>query len=193
MSNKLDNLYRLQKKDTHRAAVMLADAFQHDPVWNAVFGDATLAQRAYVFETPVRYSLKYGEVYAPSEALEGVAAWAPGALAEFTSWRILRSGALWPAMKTGVQLAKKMQPIFRPIDLDRKAYMGGKPYIYLQIIGVAPALQGQGFGGQLLRALIEKERAGRRFALPGNRNRSQRQHVRTFRVYRHQGDCASHH
>ncbi len=156
MSNTLDNLYRLQKKDTHRAAVMLADAFQHDPVWNAVFGDATLAQRAYAFETPVRYSLKYGEVYAPSEALEGVAAWAPGALAELTSWRILRSGALWPAMKTGVQLAKKMQPIFRPIDLDRKAYMGGKPYIYLQIIGVAPAFQGQGFGGQLLRALIEK-------------------------------------
>jgi ribosomal protein S18 acetylase RimI-like enzyme len=161
MSNTLDNLYPLQKKDIHRAAVMLADAFQYDPVWNAVFGDATPAQRAYVFETPVRYCLKYGEVYAPSEALEGVASWAPGALAEFTSWRILRSGALWPAMRTGVQLAKKMQPIFRPIDLDRKAYMGGKPYIYLQIIGVATALQGQGFGGQLLRALIEKsEQAG---------------------------------
>jgi ribosomal protein S18 acetylase RimI-like enzyme len=161
MSNTLDNSYRLQKKDVRRAAVMLAGAFQHDPVWNAVFGDATPAQKAYVFETPVRYSLKYGEVYAPSEALEGVASWAPGALAEFTSWRILRSGALWPAMKTGIQLAKKMQPIFRPIDLDRKAYMGGKPYIYLQIIGVATAFQGQGFGGQLLRALIEKsEQAG---------------------------------
>jgi ribosomal protein S18 acetylase RimI-like enzyme len=161
MSNTLGNLYPLQKKDTHRAAVMLADAFQHDPVWNAVFGDATLAQRAYAFETPVRYCLKYGEVYAPSEALGGVAAWAPGVLAEFTSWRILRSGALWPAMKTGVQLARRMQPIFKPIELDRRAYIGGKPYIYLQIIGVAPAVQGQGFGAQLLRALIEKsEQAG---------------------------------
>jgi ribosomal protein S18 acetylase RimI-like enzyme len=140
---------------------MLADAFQHDPVWNAVFGDATLAQRAYAFETPVRYCLKYGEVYAPSEALGGVAAWAPGVLAEFTSWRILRSGALWPAMKTGVQLARRMQPIFKPIELDRRAYIGGKPYIYLQVIGVAPAFQGQGFGAQLLRALIEKsEQAG---------------------------------
>ena len=156
MANKLDNLYRLQKKDIHRAAVMLADAFQHDPVWNAVFGDATLAQRAYAFETPVRYGLKYGEVYAPSEALEGVAAWVPGALADMTFWRILRSGALWPGMKIGMQLARKMQPIFRPIELDRKAYISGKPYIYLQIIGVAPAFQGQGFGGQLLRALIEK-------------------------------------
>lgn len=75
MAKKLDNLYRVQKKDIHRAAIVLTDAFQHDPVWNAVFDDATPAQRAYAFETPVRYCLKYGEVYAPSEALEGVAAW----------------------------------------------------------------------------------------------------------------------
>ena len=49
-----------------------------------------------------------------------------------------------------------MQPIFRPIELDRKAYISGKPCIYLQTIGVATAFQGQGFGGRLLRALIEK-------------------------------------
>jgi ribosomal protein S18 acetylase RimI-like enzyme len=156
MSNKPDSLYRLQARDVHRAALMLADAFQLDPVWNAVFGEATPAQRAYAFETPVRYCLKYGEVYAPSEALGGVAAWMPGALADMNLWRILRSGALWPAMKIGVQLAGNMQPIFRPIELDRRAYIGGKPYLYLQIIGVAPAFQGQGLGGQLLRALIEK-------------------------------------
>ena len=32
-----------------------------------------------------------------------------------TFWRILRSGALWPGMKTGVQLARKMQKIMLPI------------------------------------------------------------------------------
>jgi ribosomal protein S18 acetylase RimI-like enzyme len=156
MSSKLDNLYRLQKKDIHRAAVMLADAFQYDPVWNAVFGDAAMAQRAYAFETPLRYGLKYGQVYAPSEALEGIAAWVPGALADMTFWRILRSGALWPGMKIGTRIARKMQSIFRPIETDRKENMNGKPYIYLQIIGVAPSFQSQGFASKLLRALIEK-------------------------------------
>jgi ribosomal protein S18 acetylase RimI-like enzyme len=161
MSNALENLYRLQKEDTHRAAAMLADAFEHDPVWNAVFGDAALAQRVYAFETPVRYGLKYGAVCAPSEALEGVAAWMPGALAGMTFWRVLRSGAFWPGMKIGTRIARRMQPIFGPIETDRNAHMGRKPYIYLQVIGVAPAYQGQGFGGQLLRALIEKsEQAG---------------------------------
>ena len=39
--------------------------------------------------------------------------------------------------------------------------MRGKPYMYLQVIGVAPAHQGQGVGGRLLRALIEQsEQAG---------------------------------
>ncbi|MBN1815295.1 MAG: GNAT family N-acetyltransferase [Anaerolineae bacterium] len=156
MSNGLDNLYRLQKKDVPQAAIVLADAFQHDPVWNAVFGDATLAQRAYAFETPIRYGLKYGEVYAPSDAMEGVAAWFPGELADMTVWRILRSGAFWSGMKIGARIARKMQPIFRPIETDRRENMSGEPYIYLQVIGVAPTFQGQGLAGELLRALIEE-------------------------------------
>ncbi len=156
MSTKLDNLYRLQKKDIHRAAIVLADAFQHDPVWNAVLGNATLAQRVYAFETPIRYSLKYGEVYAPSETLEGVAAWLPGALADMTFGRILRSGAFWSGMKIGTRIVRKMQSIFSPLEMDRKKHTSGKSCIYLQIIGVSPSFQGQGFAGKLLRTLIEK-------------------------------------
>ena len=152
----LDGLYHLQKKDVPRAAVMLADAFQHDPVWNAVLDEATSEQRVCTFETPVRYCLKYGEVYAPSEALEGVAAWVPGAFAEMTVWRMLRSGAIWSGMKMGAHMARKMAPVFRPMEVDRKENMKGKPFIYLQIIGVAPAFQGQGFASKLLRALIAK-------------------------------------
>jgi ribosomal protein S18 acetylase RimI-like enzyme len=34
--------------------------------------------------------------------------------------------------------------------------MSGRSYIYLQIIGVNPSFQGQGFAGKLLHALIEK-------------------------------------
>ena len=160
MPSKLDSLYRVQKTDIPQAAAVLADAFQHDPVWNAILCDAKPEQRVYVFETPVRYCLKYGEVYAPSENLEGVAAWVPGALADMTFWRVLRSGAVWAGMKLGASVARKMPAIFKPIEVDRKEHMRDKPFIYLLIIGVAPAYQGQGFGGKLLRALIEKsERA----------------------------------
>ena len=161
MPGEMNSLYPVQKKDIRRAATVLADAFRHDPVWNAILGDATPEQRAYAFETPVRYGLTYGEVYAPSENLEGVAVWLPGALADMTVWRILRSGALWAGMKLGAGVARKMGPIFRPIEADRKEHMRGQPFIYLYVIGVAPANQGQGYGGTLLRALIEQsEQAG---------------------------------
>ena len=161
MSKDRHSLYRLTKKDVRRASVVLGDAFQHDPVWNAVLGDATPAQRAAAFETPVRYGLKYGEVYAPTENLEGVTSWLPGRLADMTFWRVLRCGALWAGLKLGPQAARLMGPIFRPIEADRRETMRGRAYIYLQVLGVAPEYQGQGHGGKLVRALIEKsEQAG---------------------------------
>ena len=156
MSGRLDGLYRLQKKDTRRAAAVLADAFQHDPVWDAIMGELGPEKRAYAFETPVRYGLKYGAVYAPSEQLEGIAAWVPGTRADMTMWRVLRSGAMWSGIKLGTKVAGRMMPIFRPIEVDREEHMRGRSYIYLQVIGVDPALQGQGYGGKLLRALIEQ-------------------------------------
>jgi ribosomal protein S18 acetylase RimI-like enzyme len=158
----LEDLYRLHKRDTPQAAAVLANAFEEDPVWNAILRDASRAQRAAAFETPVRYCLRYGEVFASSENLEGVAAWVPGALAEMTLWRVVRSGAMWASMKLGASMLKstnlirEMPLIFRQLEEDRKTNMRGKSYIYLQVIGVAPAHQGQGFGGKLLRALIEK-------------------------------------
>ncbi len=161
MSGKLDDLYRLQKKDARRAGAVLIAAFQRDPVWSAIFAGVAPEQRVGAFETPVRYCLTYGEVYAPSAALEGVAAWVPGELADMTLWRMLVSGAIWSAMKMDMAAMRKMMPVFAPIEKDRKATMRGKPYLYLLVIGVAPHFQGQGFAGKLLRALIDKsERAG---------------------------------
>jgi len=161
MAEKPRDLYRLQKKDIPRAAAVLADAFEPDPVWGAVLGDATPEQRAAAFETPVRYGMRYGEAYAPSAALEGVAVWVPGALADMTFWRVFRSGAMWAGMKLGFGIAKKMLPVFRPIEVDRRDHMRGKSYIYLLVIGVAPQFQRQGFASKLVRALIEQsEQAG---------------------------------
>jgi ribosomal protein S18 acetylase RimI-like enzyme len=161
MTRKLDALYPVQKRDVPQAAAVLVDAFEHDPIWQVVLSDTTPTQKAGAFETPLLYCLKYGEVYATSENLEGIAAWVPGHLAAMTPWRMARSGAMRAALKLGWAVAKKMEPIFGPLDAERQEIMKGRSFIYLQIIGVAPALQGQGFGGKLLRALIEEcERAG---------------------------------
>jgi ribosomal protein S18 acetylase RimI-like enzyme len=161
----MENLYKVQKKDILKAGAVLADAFQHDPVWKKVLEEANIDQKRGFFEAPVRYCLKYGKVYATSERLEGIAAWAPSDFADMTFWRAVRSGSFGSMMKMGIKmgtrLAQQMKPIFEPLEAYRNASMEGRVYVYLIIIGVASEFQGQGFGGKLLGALIEEsEQAG---------------------------------
>ena len=151
-------LYRVRKYDVARAVKVLADAFQHDPLWNKICeGESDLNKRFQaIFEVPVRQCLKYGEVYAPSEDLEGIVAWVPGEYADMTPWRIIRSGAMGAAMRMGLNVSKKMGPAFKPITGDRKKHMAGHDYLYLLVVGVATELQGKGFGRKLIGAAIEK-------------------------------------
>ena len=161
----IKNLYKVQRKDIPKAGVVLADAFQHDRVWRMFFrGEATIEQKGTLFESPIRYCLRYGEVCATSEHLEGIAGWVPGDLADMTIWRLVQSGAIisgMKAMRACTKLAQKQGRIFGPLQAARKANMKGREYIYLFMVGVTAELQGQGFGSKLLRALIEEsEEAG---------------------------------
>jgi ribosomal protein S18 acetylase RimI-like enzyme len=153
----LEKLYKVQKKDIQKAGAVLADAFQHDPLWKKILeGESDIEQKLHIlFETPIRYCLRYGGVYATSENLEGICVWAPGSLSNMTIWRIIRSGAFLHSIKMA-GLGKKMKSVFRQIEDDRKEYMKGRKFIYIMAIGVALKLQGQGFGGKLIRALIKK-------------------------------------
>jgi ribosomal protein S18 acetylase RimI-like enzyme len=151
-------LYRLQKKEIPKAGIVLADAFQHDPLWNKILeGESNIEQKFQAcFETPVKYCYKFGEVYASSENLEGVAAWISGNAPDMTFWRMIQSGAFLPGMRMGSKVGKKIETLFKPILGDRHENMKGKSYIYLLVIGVATEFQGQGFGGKMMRELIEK-------------------------------------
>ena len=164
VSGQIENLYKVQKKDILKAGAVLADAFQDDPVWKKLLEEAKIDQKRALFKGPVRYCIQYGEVYAPSEHIEGIAAWVPGDLADMTIWRMIRSGSISLDMKMGMKMARITQKMIRvlgPLEMDRKAKMKGRIYIYLMIIGVAPEFQGQGLGGKLLGGLIdESEQAG---------------------------------
>jgi ribosomal protein S18 acetylase RimI-like enzyme len=151
-------LHRLQKKEIRKAGVVLADAFQHDPLWNKILeGESNYEQKFQAcFETPVRYCYKFGEVHAPSVNLEGVAAWVSGNAPDMTFWRMIQSGAILSGMRMGSKVGKKIETVFKPILRDRHENMIDKSYIYLLVIGVASEFQGQGFGGKMMRELIEK-------------------------------------
>jgi ribosomal protein S18 acetylase RimI-like enzyme len=156
-------LYRVQKGDIVRASKVLADAFQRDPLWNKIYeGDPNIEKRFQAFfEGGVRYCMKYGEVYAPLEGLEGVIGLVPGEYADMNWWRAIRSGTMSVGMRMGLKTAKKMGTIFKLVVKDRREHMAGCSYLYVLVFGVSTGLQGKGFGRKLIDAAIEKsEREG---------------------------------
>jgi len=156
-------LYRVQKRDIVRASKVLADAFQRDPLWNKIYeGEPDIGKRFQAFfEGGVRYCLKYGEVYAPSEDLEGVIGLVPGKYADMNAWRAIRSGTMSVGMRMGLNAAMKMRTIFKPVAEDRREHTAGCAFLYVLVFGVSTELQGKGFGRKLIDAAIEKsEREG---------------------------------
>ncbi len=114
------------------------------------------------YEASIEYCLRYGKVYGTSEHLEGVAAWVPGDFSNMTLWRQLRSGALLTGLRAlrlgrglGLDIMTMMREL-RPVEAARKKNMRGRPFIYLQVLGVATHLQGQGYGRTLIEALLDE-------------------------------------
>jgi len=147
----LDSLYRLQKRDLQNAVNVLDDAFSDDSLWKEVFKDEE--KNRMLTEILVRFCMKYGSVVSTSENMEGVMALTPHDK-DMTTWRIIRCGAIFLSMRIARE-AKLMQVLTKAVA-DAKKSLNLGPHIHLLIMGVSPESQGKGFGGQLLRALIEE-------------------------------------
>jgi len=152
-----DNLYKIQKKDLKNTVNVLNDAFAEESMWKEVFNDEE--KNRALTEVMVRFCLKYGNVVATSNNIEGVMALAPYDKA-MTAWRIIRSGAFLLSMKISKE-AKMLEVLTNAVEEAKKSLNLG-PYIHLLIMGVSQEFQGKGFGGKLLRAVIEKAETERK-------------------------------
>jgi len=149
------NLYRLTKDDIPNAVKTFKDAFQDDPVWSKVFMDANNKEVSLssFYTIPLLYGMKFGEAYAISSGLEGIAVWMPGEHAAMSMFGMLRSGAFAYAVKMGSEPGRNLSVIYKQLDADRKRLMRNKSYNYLSIIGVARWAQGKGHGSRLMNAI----------------------------------------
>jgi GNAT superfamily N-acetyltransferase len=146
-----DNLYKIRKKDLQNAVNVLTDAFSEESMWKEVFKNEE--KNRALTEIMVRFCLKYGNVVSTSANIEGVMAIAPYDK-DMTMWRIIRCGAFFLSMRIAGE-AKIMQVLTKAVE-EAKESLNLGPHIHLLIMGVSQEFQGKGFGGQLLRAIIEK-------------------------------------
>ena len=142
-----DNLYKVSKKELKIVCRVLANAFSEDPLLIAMNMESEEIETMYEFS--IRTTLRYGNVYATSENLEGIIAFTSDKYANSTTWNIIRTGAIVPAIKLGKKYGKFMREMGKIIEEDKKNLNIG-PYLYLYIIGVSQESQGKGFGGNLM-------------------------------------------
>jgi len=157
MDNQKGELVRLTLKERDAGAGVLGRAFSEYEVLRYYFPEET--QRHAVADTFVFIGLAvclgYGEAYATSAKMEGVAAWLPPGKAPFGGWQILRSVPFPILLRFARQGANRLRSFGAYVDrLHRK--LVPYPHWYLQVIGVDPAYHGQGFSSRLVRPVLER-------------------------------------
>ena len=150
----LNNLFRLTKAQIKPASQVCVRAFQDDPLFACFIPDAAERKNKslYLFQFCIRYGLLYGEVYATSPNLEGVAVWLPS---EISLWRVIRSGVMLLIFKLGWKVISRMRPIMKYLSSIHKSCVSF-PHWYLFLIGVDPAFQGKGYARSLLKPMLAR-------------------------------------
>jgi len=153
----LNSLIRLTSAQIKPAAQMLSRAFQEDALYVYLVPGAADRERIlpYLFQFRLRYGLRYGEAYATSTGLEGIAIWFPSKNAHMTRWMLLRSGGLELFSKAGKEVIARISSFgdYASVLHQRHAPF---PHWYLSPIGVDPAQQGKGYARLLLMGMLTR-------------------------------------
>jgi ribosomal protein S18 acetylase RimI-like enzyme len=157
MNDRASRLFRLTRNELEAGGAVLGRAFAEYELLRYYFPDETQRRAGAdtLALTTVSVCLKYGEAYGTSERMEGVATWLPPEKAHLSGWQIMRSVPASILSRLGRQGAGRMLAYGRYVDQLRRRLVP-YPHWYLDMIGVDPPYQGQGFCGRLLRPVLER-------------------------------------
>jgi ribosomal protein S18 acetylase RimI-like enzyme len=156
-------LHAIQITEVEQAANSLFSAFMDDPFFEYMFGPKRnvkgIVKTIHLFT--LKYGIRYGEVYSPSEDIEGAAIWLPPDNTKITAWKSLQAGVLRLRKGTGVGLKdgllfmKKMMSYSAYSERLHKKYAPSCHW-YLLAIGIKKEYRGRGYGSGLLRPMLER-------------------------------------
>jgi ribosomal protein S18 acetylase RimI-like enzyme len=148
----------LDSGQAEAGAQVLARAFQHDPFLVYALPNAQRRSRVLpvLFRIVVRYCLRYGAIYTTS-GTEGVACCLPPGQTT-TSGRLALISLSAPPLQLGLTGLRRF---LRASAVAEVAHTRAAPgaHWYLWALGVDPACQGRGFGGQLVQTVLRRARA----------------------------------
>ena len=148
-------MLKLEKAHIKPVSFMLARALKDDPINAYAFPNPAerMKKMPYAYQFLLRYNLSYGGSFITSPQLEGVAVWIHSDNLGTSFWKMLISGAIWPAMKMGIEASRKMLVFNKYIDRKHSELVPMKHW-YLFLLGVEPRHQGKGYASNLLRGML---------------------------------------
>ncbi len=150
-------MLKLEKEHIKPASLMFSRAFEDDLFNTYAFPDPEerVRKMPYAYEFLLRYYISYGGSFITSPELEGVAVWIHSDNLGTSFWRMIISGAIWPAMKMGIETGRRMQVLNNYIERKHRDLMPNKHW-YLLLLGVGPKHQGKGYASQLLNGMLSE-------------------------------------
>lgn len=157
MSVELKDLVQLNRELIKPAIDTLSAAFQDYPLLNYYYpDDITKRKIAHYFCSVAVYAgMHYGEVYANSPCIEGVAVWVPSTEYPFTFLKLLQSVPLSVLFGLGRYGGNKMKKAGEYIDNVHCRLVPFKHW-YLYMVGVQPQFQRRSYASKLIRTMLER-------------------------------------
>ncbi len=157
MKKDIKSLAQIDKDNTESVIEALVKAFNNYPLFRHYFHNKTNREKiSYYFLSFLVYSgIKYGEVYATSSNLEGIAIWMPSNNYPVTFWKALRSVPLSKIFGIGRYGGSKMRHFNDYIDSVHQRTAPFKHW-FLQAIGIVPKFQGKGYASLLIKPMLSR-------------------------------------
>ena len=151
----LQNLYQLKYIPLNKAAEIISRAFHDDPLYAYIIPDESEREKyfPYLFKAYIWYCLKFGEVYASSPNLEGIALWVPSEFAYITPERSKECGDEVFFYMLGKEYLERLSVTSHANIIHEQLIK--EPHTYLLTIAVDPKFQRKGFGRKLLLPMME--------------------------------------
>jgi ribosomal protein S18 acetylase RimI-like enzyme len=157
MQKELNELYRISNSDSKYISKLFERVFFNWPVIVAIMPDEEIRRTKahYFYAISIRHLIKYGEAYAPSPKIEGVAMWVHSDYYELSTWHMIKFGALKAISKLGVKTLKRGIPLLEFVEKNNSE-LTDEPHYHLTWLGVEPTLQKKGIGTELMHAMLNK-------------------------------------
>jgi ribosomal protein S18 acetylase RimI-like enzyme len=152
----LPDVVRLDKSGLPQLELVLARAFEHDPlsVWLLPDASTRLGKLRWITRVGCRYAYRYGEVYATAGRIEGGSLWLTPGNETLAFTRLARCGLVPALLKTDVRRLNRL--VAAAFHFKGRRTQISRPCWYLLAIGVDPTAQGRGIGSALLQQGLQK-------------------------------------